>query len=113
VIDYSIEITPLAERVIADGFAWYFSRNPIAADTFRTLVFDAFAMISHSPLSWAKGSERGVMQQHFFARHGAFVAVSEGELQAMLQAFAADVGCKLEIPRICGADCLTQRWQAG
>lgn len=59
-IDYSLEITPLAEREIADGFAWYFSRNPVAADTFRTLVFDAFAMIAHSPLSWAKVSERGV-----------------------------------------------------
>jgi plasmid stabilization system protein ParE len=60
VTDYVVEITPAAEQEISDAVRWYAQRSPIAADTFRTIVFDALEVLSYSPLSWAKVSDRGV-----------------------------------------------------
>lgn len=58
--DYRIEFAPPAEQEVADAIAWYRSKNAVAADTFKTLVFDAVEMICHSPLSWPKISDCGV-----------------------------------------------------
>jgi toxin ParE1/3/4 len=60
VIVYTVQIAPPAEREVAEAVDWYRSKSPIAADTFRAIVFDAVEMISHSPLSWPKVSDRGV-----------------------------------------------------
>jgi plasmid stabilization system protein ParE len=32
---------PEAEQEIREAFLWYFERSPIAADAFRSLVFEA------------------------------------------------------------------------
>jgi len=60
VIVYTVQIAPPAEREVAEAVDWYRSKSPIAADTFRAIVFDAVEMILHSPLSWPKVSDRGV-----------------------------------------------------
>jgi len=60
VTEYFVEITPAAEREIVESIRWYATKNPIAADTFRTIVFDSIELISNSPLSWAKVSDRGI-----------------------------------------------------
>jgi plasmid stabilization system protein ParE len=60
VVTYTVQIAPPAEREIAGAVDWYSSKNPIAADAFRTIVFDAVEMIAHSPFSWPKVSDRGV-----------------------------------------------------
>ena len=59
-IDYIVEISPNAEREIVQAVQWYAQKNPLAADVFRTTVFDSIDTISHSPLSWAKVSEDGI-----------------------------------------------------
>lgn len=58
--DYTVEISPDAEREIVQAAQWYAKKNRLAADVFRTIVFDSIETISHSPLSWAKVSEDGI-----------------------------------------------------
>ena len=57
---YSIEISPAAERGITDAVQWYRSKSPTAADLFTSIVFDSLETLSHSPLSWAKISDKGL-----------------------------------------------------
>lgn len=59
-IGYTVEISPEAEQEIVQAVRWYAQKNQLAADVFRTIVFDSVDTISHSPLSWAKVSEDGV-----------------------------------------------------
>lgn len=59
-IEYTVEISPEAEREIVQAAQWYAQKNRLAADVFRTTVFDSIDTISHSPLSWAKVSEDGI-----------------------------------------------------
>jgi toxin ParE1/3/4 len=60
VTGYAVEIAPQAEREIADAVDWYRSKNPLAADAFQAIVFDTVDLVTHSPLSWPKISDRGV-----------------------------------------------------
>ena len=58
--DYTVEISPDAEREIVQAAQWYAKKNRLTADVFRTIVFDSIETISHSPLSGAKVSEDGI-----------------------------------------------------
>lgn len=57
---YSVEISPAAEREITDAVQWYRNKSPAAAELFTLIVFDSIETISHSPLSWAKISDKGL-----------------------------------------------------
>lgn len=57
---YSVEITDEAEREIANAVKWYSAHHLLAADVFKTTVFDSIDTISNSPLSWVKVSDDGV-----------------------------------------------------
>ena len=59
-INYIVEISPEAELEIAQTAQWYAQKNRLAADVFRTIVFDAIDTISRAPLSWAKVSDDGI-----------------------------------------------------
>jgi toxin ParE1/3/4 len=50
VIDFDVVFAPAAERDISDAFLWYRERNNVAADGFRTEVFDAVDRIAEAPL---------------------------------------------------------------
>lgn len=81
--DYVVEIAPQAEREIVEAIGWYKTKSVSAADTFKSIVFDAVELISHSPLSWAKVSDLGVRKfvlprypySLFFNVHGDIVIV--------------------------------------
>jgi plasmid stabilization system protein ParE len=38
---FSVEVLPEAENEFREAFFWYFERSPIAADAFRSVVFEA------------------------------------------------------------------------
>lgn len=38
---FNVVILPAAEAETREAFLWYFERSPLAADAFRTEVFDA------------------------------------------------------------------------
>ncbi len=50
---YHVEIAPDAERDIREAFLWYFDRNQLIADAFRTEVFDAIDRVGLGPLGRA------------------------------------------------------------
>lgn len=57
---YEIEITPEAEHEISEIVHWYAVQDRQTAEVFKTTIFDAVDLISHSPLSWAQVSDDGV-----------------------------------------------------
>jgi plasmid stabilization system protein ParE len=62
VTEYKVFVLPDAEAEIAAAFAWYFERNPQAADAFRTEVFDVIDSLSDAPTKW-KVTEDGVRRR--------------------------------------------------
>jgi toxin ParE1/3/4 len=50
---YHLEIAPDAERDIRESFHWYFDRNQLIADAFRTEVFDVIDRVALGPLGRA------------------------------------------------------------
>lgn len=55
---YVVELAPRAESDIGDGFLLYRERKALAADAFRTAVFDAIERIAAAPFA-AAADERG------------------------------------------------------
>jgi len=49
---FSVEILPQAEAEIREAFLWYFERSPLAADAFRTEVFDGIDGLAQSADTW-------------------------------------------------------------
>ena len=49
--EFVVVLAPAAERDISDAFLWYRERNALAADGFRTEVFDAIDRIASAPMS--------------------------------------------------------------
>ena len=47
---FAVVLAPAAERDIADAFVWYRARNALAADGFRSEVFDTIDRIADAPL---------------------------------------------------------------
>ncbi|BDT70384.1 hypothetical protein os1_45770 [Comamonadaceae bacterium OS-1] len=50
---YALSIAPAAEADIRDAFHWYSERSPLAADNFRTQVFETIDRIADNPLGKA------------------------------------------------------------
>ncbi len=57
---YIVKFSPLVSREVEEAIGWYRDKNPVAADLFRTIVFDSIEIISHSPLSWGKVAETDI-----------------------------------------------------
>ena len=49
---FSVEILPHAEAEIREAVLWYFERSPLAADAFRTEVFDAIDGLAQLADTW-------------------------------------------------------------
>lgn len=54
---FVVEIAPAAEGEIGDAFLWYRERNPLAAEAFRSEVFDAIDRIAEAPATWPADDE--------------------------------------------------------
>ena len=49
---FVVQILPEAEQEFREAFLWYFERSPIAADAFRSLVFEAIDGLEHRADMW-------------------------------------------------------------
>lgn len=49
---FSVEVLPEAEQEFREAFLWYFERSPIAADAFRSLVFEAVDALGERADMW-------------------------------------------------------------
>jgi len=63
---FDVEILPDAEAEIRAAFLWYFDRSPLAADAFRTEVFEAIDGLEDTADMWAP-DEDGV-RRYFLSR---------------------------------------------
>lgn len=63
---FVIALAPRVESDISDAFTWYRERNALAADAFRSDVFDAIERIATAPLAAAadeKGTRKRVLRR--------------------------------------------------
>ncbi|QTN21524.1 type II toxin-antitoxin system RelE/ParE family toxin [Rhizobacter sp. AJA081-3] len=51
---FSVDILPEAEAEFREAFLWYFERSPLAADAFRTEVFDKIDALATDANTWPK-----------------------------------------------------------
>lgn len=79
---FSVQILPQAEAEIREAFLWYFERSPLAADAFRTEVFDAIDGLAQSADTWPTDEDgvRRYVLRHFpytvhYELNGALVIV--------------------------------------
>ena len=49
---FVVRVLPGAEQEFREAFLWYFERSPIAADAFRSLVFDAIDGLADRADMW-------------------------------------------------------------
>ncbi len=49
---FEVAILPDAEAEFREAFLWYFERSPLAADAFRTEVFDKVDALANDADSW-------------------------------------------------------------
>ncbi len=49
---FSVAILPEAEAEFREAFLWYFERSPLAANAFRTEVFDKIDALATDADSW-------------------------------------------------------------
>jgi plasmid stabilization system protein ParE len=49
---FRVAILPEAESEFREAFLWYFERSPLAADAFRTEVFDKIDGLANDADSW-------------------------------------------------------------
>lgn len=69
---FSVEILPQAEAEIREAFLWYFERSPLAADAFRTEVFDAIDGLAQLADTWPMdedGVRRHVLSHFPYSVH--------------------------------------------
>ena len=59
---FVVQVLPEAEQEFREAFLWYFERSPIAADAFRSLVFEAIDGLEHRADMWP-ADEDGI---HFY-----------------------------------------------
>jgi plasmid stabilization system protein ParE len=64
---FSVELLPEAEAEVRETFFWYFERSPLAADAFRTEVFDAMDRLAEHADMWAPDEDglRRYLLSHF------------------------------------------------
>lgn len=56
---FRVEILPEAEAEFREAFLWYFERSPLAADAFRTEVFDKIDGLADDAGTWPE-DEKGI-----------------------------------------------------
>lgn len=56
---FQVAILPEAEAEFREAFLWYFERSPLAADAFRTEVFDKIDALAADADMWPK-DENGI-----------------------------------------------------
>ncbi|HMO48592.1 MAG TPA: type II toxin-antitoxin system RelE/ParE family toxin [Rubrivivax sp.] len=56
---FRVEILPEAEAEFREAFLWYLERSPLAADAFRTELFDKIDSLAGDAHSWPK-DEAGI-----------------------------------------------------
>ena len=49
---FNVQVLPDAEEEFREAFLWYFERSPIAADAFRSLVFEAIDSLADRADMW-------------------------------------------------------------
>jgi len=54
---FVVEILPAAEAEFREAFLWYFERSPLAADAFRTEVFDAVDGLEEHADMWPEDED--------------------------------------------------------
>mgnify|MGYP003476575201 CR=1 FL=1 len=54
---FRLEILPEAEAEFREALLWYFERSPLAADAFRTEVFDKIDGLQEDADTWAKDDD--------------------------------------------------------
>lgn len=64
---FSVDLLPEAEAEIREAFLWYFERSPLAADAFRSEVFDAMDGLADQAHMWAPDEDgiRKYILSHF------------------------------------------------
>lgn len=63
---FEVELLPEAEAEAREAFLWYFDRSPIAADAFRTELFDAIDGLASTATDWPEDDEiRRYHLKHF------------------------------------------------
>jgi len=60
---FDIEVLPDAEAEAREALLWYFDRSPIAADAFRSELFDAIDGLAFTASDWP-GDEDGTRRYH-------------------------------------------------
>lgn len=54
---YDVGLLPEAEAEVREAFFWYFERSPLAADAFRTELFDALDSLATNAAMWAEDED--------------------------------------------------------
>ena len=54
---FRIQVLPEAEAEIGEAFLWYLARSPLAADAFRTEVFDKIDRLRNDADSWPQDDD--------------------------------------------------------
>ena len=54
---FQVEVLPEAEAEAREAFLWYFARSPLAADAFRTELFDKIDALHNDADSWPKDDD--------------------------------------------------------
>jgi plasmid stabilization system protein ParE len=54
---FQVEILPAAEAEFRAAFFWYFERSPLAADAFRTEVFDTIDRLGGDAPTWPRDDD--------------------------------------------------------
>ena len=54
---FEVVVLPAAEAETREAFLWYFERSPLAADAFRTEVFDAIDGLADSADTWPEDED--------------------------------------------------------
>ena len=64
---FEVVLLPAAEAEVREAFLWYFERSPLAADAFRTEVFDGVDSLATSAAMWAEDEDgfRGLAMRRF------------------------------------------------
>lgn len=71
---FNIEVLPEAEAEAREAFLWYFDRSPIAADAFRTELFDAIDGLIMTATDWPQDDD-GIRRYHL--RHFPYTVMYE------------------------------------
>ncbi|MBA3772010.1 MAG: type II toxin-antitoxin system RelE/ParE family toxin [Ramlibacter sp.] len=71
---FEVEVLPEAEAEAREASLWYFDRSPIAADAFRTELFDAIDGLVSTAKDWPKNDD-GIRRYHL--RHFPYTVMYE------------------------------------